>query len=170
MSELHFCIHNRIIIKKDFHQFIQKYTTKWFGSLMPINNATNDMARHQIIQPTSLVSIVIFRKIKKVIIEFRNGMKPDSIHRIAFEYEDQEDTNFKDDDTSHSGSKGYQFPCKGDSGGGHWLEQCIAHGKRLDRAVLVGITTNVEKDDRCVVFTHMQKLLTLTFYILLKKW
>ena len=92
-----------------------------------------------------------------MIIEFRNGMKPDSIHRIAFEYEDQEDTNFKDDDTSHRGSKGYQFPCKGDSGGGHWVEQGIAHGKRLDRAVLVGITTNVENVDRCGGFAHMQK-------------
>ena len=97
------------------------------------------------------------QKNKKAIIEFRNGMKPDSIHRIAFEYEDQEDTSFKDDDTYHRGSKGYQFPCKGDSGGGHWVEQGIAHGKRLDRAVLVGITTSGDKDDRCGGFIHMQK-------------
>ena len=54
------------------------------------------------------------------------------------------------------GQQGYQMPCEGDAGAGHWVEQGIAFGQRLDKAVLVGITTNTPTN-RCGKYAHMQK-------------
>ena len=66
------------------------------------------------------------------------------------------DYEFTKEDPTVIGKQGYQMPCEGDAGAGHWVEQGIAFGKRIDKAVLVGITTNTPTN-RCGKYAHMQK-------------
>ena len=47
------------------------------------------------------------------------------------------------------------MPCEGDAGAGHWVEQGIAFDQRLEKAVLVGITTDTPTD-KCGKYAHMQ--------------
>ena len=49
-------------------------------------------------------------------------------------------------------SEGYQQPCKGDSGGGHWMQG----GQSGVKQVLIGVSTTAPKP--CGLFSKMEKI------------
>ena len=96
----------------------------------------------------------------RVIIRYDKEEKLDLTNdKIIFDYEDQEENDVD----------GYQLPCKGDSGAGHWVEQGMAHDKRWNRAVLVGIMTHGSGTNRCGIYAHMQKTIDSVIHHFIKE-
>ena len=55
-------------------------------------------------------------------------------------------------DPENFDSKGYQQPCHGDSGGGHWMQG----GQNGVKQVLIGVTTTASEP--CGLFSKMEKI------------
>ena len=123
----------------------------WKHDVKKICGNTDGQGHHFRQQPPYVICIKNHLKLnKRAKITYGNVLndKGKIEPRTKFEFEKEDPTVI--------GEQGYQMPCEGDAGAGHWVEQGIAFGQRLDKAVLVGITTNTPTD-RCGKYAHMQK-------------